>query len=324
METAPDKEDSRSLFITIHQPSSGRNLTKVRARPILSAKFIFDDYIRCMSAKQRLQRRRTMLRQHKLHCIAQLLELPAMATPPSHYYSITPPAYVNLGPGQSGLSSPADPHTNEAAHQQGSQQVQAKEHAHTSSDTSLESVHSRFAGTMATPEQSLSPVPGHGRKGTSQAEALASVLEQSPPLNTRIMPRTMSVEEAVEAIEMEPTSNKTNTVVANINEQESVSDTSSVGQMSLSESLENIPQRSVGWKSPLSRSAPATPRGDRHVPSVILDKNETKLTTQISMSDPAIFFSGQWNSPVEAKQVEKKSKRTGNRKSRRKEKQRKR
>ncbi|EDO48053.1 predicted protein, partial [Nematostella vectensis] len=82
VETAPDKEDSRSLFITIHQPFAVRSLTKVHARPILSAKFVFDDYIRCMSARQRLQRRRTMLKQDKLHNIAQLLELPAMATPP--------------------------------------------------------------------------------------------------------------------------------------------------------------------------------------------------------------------------------------------------
>lgn len=316
METAPDKEDSRSLFITIHQPSSGRSLTKVRSRPILSAKFIFDDYIRCMSAKQRLQRRRTMLRQHKLHCIAQLLELPAMASPPSHYYSITPPAYVNLGPGQ--LESQTDSQTDEPASDHFGQHAQSLEHTQSTSD----SVQASLAGAMATPEQCLSPVHGQGRRATSQAEALASVLEQSPPPNNDAL--TASLEEATEAIEMEVT-NKT---IQNLKDNECADGCSPVEQLSRSRShsLEILPH-STARRKPISRSAPATPRGDRRTVPISLEQEESlaRLNTPNSMSEPAIFFSGQWESPpTQAKQPEKKTKKTGSKKGKGKGRQRKR
>lgn len=307
METAPDKEDSRSLFITIHQPSSARSLTKVRSRPILSAKFIFDDYIRCMSAKQRLQRRRAMLRQHKLHCIAQLLELPAMASPPSHYYSITPPAYVNLGPGQ--LESPTGSQTNEPA----DDGFDRHAHAQSSSDTSQDSLQATLSTAMATPEQCLSPLHGQGRRTTSQAEALANVLEQSPPPNSTTKPRATSVEEAMEAIEME----LTNSVVQSIKENDSTGESSPVGRRSRSHSVEDVlhlPAR----RNPVSLSAPATPRGDRRAPRINLEDEESlaKLNTHNSMSEPAIFFSGQWDSPPAPanRPVERKAKKTVNKK----------
>lgn len=51
IEVAGDKDDSRCLHITIHRPLSANNVNRV---PLLSAKFIFDDHIRCMAAKQRL------------------------------------------------------------------------------------------------------------------------------------------------------------------------------------------------------------------------------------------------------------------------------
>ncbi|KAK3728502.1 hypothetical protein QZH41_002365 [Actinostola sp. cb2023] len=190
VETAPDKEDSRSLFITIHQPFTARSLTKVRTRPILSSKFVFDDYIRCMSARQRLQRRRTMLKQNKLHSIAQLLELPAMATPPAHYYTITPPDYINLGSG-----NPYPSHDTRS-----SQYVGGRERADAFS-------------TISDPGECLSPYSKF--RTTSQAQALALVLEQSPPqgdgsiTETRVTEnavsrvRTISVEEAEEALDME-------------------------------------------------------------------------------------------------------------------------
>lgn len=310
METAPDKEDSRSLFITIHQPSSARSLTKVRSRPILSAKFIFDDYIRCMSAKQRLQRRRTMLRQHKLHCIAQLLELPAMATPPSHYYSITPPAYVNLGPGQ--LESPTDSQTTEPADEGFHRHTQPQAHAQSSSDTSQDSVQASVAAAMATPEQCLSPIHGQGRRTTSQAEALASVLEQSPPADSSARRRTTSVEEATEAIEME----LTNSVIQSAKGNDSTGKSTPVEGRSRSHSMENL-LRVTARKNPVSLSAPATPRGDRRsLPPTIKLEADSLVNTQNSMSEPAIFFSGQWESPPAPanKPVERKPKKTANRK----------
>ena len=89
VEATPDKDDSRSLYIVIQQPFTRRSKSGFNPLPILTAKFIFDDYIRCMSARQRLQKRRDALRHRKMTTMAILLELPAMASPPSQYYSIT-------------------------------------------------------------------------------------------------------------------------------------------------------------------------------------------------------------------------------------------
>lgn len=46
-----DKEDPRCLHITIHRPNSSIGINRV---PLLTAKFIFDDHIRSMAAKQKL------------------------------------------------------------------------------------------------------------------------------------------------------------------------------------------------------------------------------------------------------------------------------
>lgn len=70
VEVTGDKEDSRCLHITIHRGGAATN-----SSPILSAKFIFDDHIRCMAAKQRLTKGRTKARQKKMTQIAQLLEI---------------------------------------------------------------------------------------------------------------------------------------------------------------------------------------------------------------------------------------------------------
>jgi protein CLEC16A len=52
VDVANDKEDSRSLHITIHKPVN--NIYVKTSPPILNAKFTFDDHIRCMTAKQNL------------------------------------------------------------------------------------------------------------------------------------------------------------------------------------------------------------------------------------------------------------------------------
>lgn len=70
VEVVGDKDDSRCLHLTIHRGGGSANRT-----PILSAKFIFDDHIRCMAAKQRLTKGRTKARQKKMLKIAQLLEI---------------------------------------------------------------------------------------------------------------------------------------------------------------------------------------------------------------------------------------------------------
>ncbi|ELU12250.1 hypothetical protein CAPTEDRAFT_114708 [Capitella teleta] len=73
VEVTGDKEDSRSLHVTIHKPAS---TVHSRPLPLLAAKFLFDDHIRCMAAKQRLTKGRLKARQRKMQMIARLLELP--------------------------------------------------------------------------------------------------------------------------------------------------------------------------------------------------------------------------------------------------------
>ncbi|GLV34551.1 endosomal maturation defective [Carabus blaptoides fortunei] len=84
IEVVGDKDDSRCLHITIHRPLSASNVNRV---PLLSAKFIFDDHIRCMAAKQRLTKGRIKARQKKMQHIAKLLDIPGQAGPPSPAYT---------------------------------------------------------------------------------------------------------------------------------------------------------------------------------------------------------------------------------------------
>lgn len=92
VEVNGDKEDSRSLHLTIHRGGATNNRT-----PILSAKFMFDDHIRCMAAKQRLTKGRSKARQKKMYQIAQLLEIPGQ---------LNDTAFSSLGSaGPSGASS---------------------------------------------------------------------------------------------------------------------------------------------------------------------------------------------------------------------------
>lgn len=71
-----DKDDSRSLHITVHKQSSSAHSRPV---PLLSARFIFDDHIRCMAAKQRLTKGRIKARQQKMQKIERLLDIPTQA-----------------------------------------------------------------------------------------------------------------------------------------------------------------------------------------------------------------------------------------------------
>ncbi|XP_023229804.1 protein CLEC16A homolog [Centruroides sculpturatus] len=79
IEVTGDKDDSRCLHITVHRPASaaaGNNRS-----PLLTAKFLFDDHIRCMAAKQRLTKGRLKARQKKMYQIARLLDLPEHIQP---------------------------------------------------------------------------------------------------------------------------------------------------------------------------------------------------------------------------------------------------
>lgn len=78
VEVLGDKDDSRCLHITIHRGgTAGTSATATKNRaPILSAKFVFADHIRCMAAKQRLTKGRSKARQKKMFQIAHMLEIP--------------------------------------------------------------------------------------------------------------------------------------------------------------------------------------------------------------------------------------------------------
>lgn len=93
IEVSGDKDDSRCLHITVHRrPASGSGSSAgvgangpsgagSRGGPLLTARFLFDDHIRCMAAKQRLNKGRLRARQRKMHQVARLLDL--QVQPPS-------------------------------------------------------------------------------------------------------------------------------------------------------------------------------------------------------------------------------------------------
>lgn len=89
IDVAGDKDDSRCLHLTIYKPLNSSTGNRI---PLLSAKFIFDDHIRCMAAKQRLTKGRIKARQKKMNQIARLLDIPT-----SMPHCSTPPNYALRG-----------------------------------------------------------------------------------------------------------------------------------------------------------------------------------------------------------------------------------
>ncbi|XP_067938113.1 protein CLEC16A-like [Watersipora subatra] len=72
VEVTGDRDDSRCLHISLHKPASSH-----LAKPIslLTARFLFDDHIRCVAAKQRLTKGRAKARQRKMMVIASMLDI---------------------------------------------------------------------------------------------------------------------------------------------------------------------------------------------------------------------------------------------------------
>ncbi|CAH8666267.1 unnamed protein product [Dicrocoelium dendriticum] len=91
MDATCDPADSRCLHVTINAPvyptkSSGPSLSSSKAtqgikgsgaKPLLAARFLFEDHIRCMTARQMLLRGRECARQAKLRKIAVLIDFSA-------------------------------------------------------------------------------------------------------------------------------------------------------------------------------------------------------------------------------------------------------
>jgi len=105
-----DKDDSRCLHVNVLRPTSipggASAASRPPPRPLLSARFIFDDHIRCMAARQRLAKGRLRARQRKMQMIARLLEIPTTNTvnpPPStgaHSRRTKPASVTAAIPGQ--------------------------------------------------------------------------------------------------------------------------------------------------------------------------------------------------------------------------------
>lgn len=81
IEVLGDKDDSRCLHITVKSSPTNQRGSKTKT-PLLAAKFMFDDHIRCMAAKQRLVKGKQKARQRKLHMIARLLDLTGSSPSP--------------------------------------------------------------------------------------------------------------------------------------------------------------------------------------------------------------------------------------------------
>ena len=251
VEISPDKYDSRSLFITIHQPYV--RSTRGPRRPLMTAKFMFDDYIRCMSAKQRLHRRRTSLRHTKLQRIAQLLELPIMASPAQQFFSMNAPSFS-----QPSIASPqgfrnrpggavAVSDVNHGSPLLHEETVDDPVNTEVSGDTAIED------HRMAAPESCLHASQTSG----DQARALASVLHISDQRKTS---------ESDDVVE----------VALDVLDTSSTSDVMSKAAM---------PDR----KYP---SAPATPRGKRRFGNSefhIVEWRVSDLSRNSSMSEPSLF-----------------------------------
>lgn len=261
-----------------------------------------------------------MLKQNKLHNIAQLLELPAMATPPAHYYTITPPSYINLGSGKPYMVSPSS--------SQEPGQTGGERNRFASMDRS-----DAFT-TISGPEDCWSPSAYKNKpRTTSQAQALAQVLEQSPPPGNdgvaemrvsdngadTMRTRSISVEEeAEEALDMEPRNGR-NPSLVRVQEQESISDSSSSEPSSRRESIDNL--KELRFVKSKSHSAPPTPRGGRHPPPLgsceFGDFN--LLSASPCLSDPA-FYMTQGLEQIVTKTSAPKKVKSGSKKSNRKKK----
>ena len=98
VDVATDPANSCALFITVHSHAG------TSRRPALSARFQFEDHIRCVAARQCLQRNRENLRLAKMTRVAKMLHLPTPdpASDSSHCPVEQPDvgSFIALSPGQ--------------------------------------------------------------------------------------------------------------------------------------------------------------------------------------------------------------------------------
>ncbi|CAH1274016.1 CLEC16A [Branchiostoma lanceolatum] len=173
VEVTADKEDSRALHVQIHKPTSSVSVqaspSSYKPMPLLSAKFIFDDHIRCMAAKQRMTKGRSRARQAKMRLISKLLDMPAAVSPPSP----TPPPHRTLQMGAMRM------YANHPSHSQDPPPTMRK-------FGPVPGFAQRRASSQTSPSSRRSASPNKGRS--------------SPKAQNRALQHETSVEEAREAI----------------------------------------------------------------------------------------------------------------------------
>ena len=127
---ATDPANSCALFITVHSHAGASR------RPTLSARFQFEDHIRCVAARQCLQRNRENLRLAKMTRVAKLLHLPLPDSTPNSMPLPLPPelpdvgSFVPVSPAHQ-LSSPIGDLSRSGLHQALAQQAVQPPHLST-------------------------------------------------------------------------------------------------------------------------------------------------------------------------------------------------
>jgi protein CLEC16A len=117
---AGDTSDSRTLHVVVEDVKC--RVTK-SSQPVLSAKLVFDDYIRCMAAKQRLNKGRKTSREFKITLIRSLLgwqpemSLAAERRTPR---SSPSPAYLRKGSAPGTVRKVSNPPRSEDSYKAGS------------------------------------------------------------------------------------------------------------------------------------------------------------------------------------------------------------
>lgn len=287
VEATPDKDDSRSLHIVIQQPFTRRSKSGFNPLPVLTAKFVFDDYIRCMSARQRLQKRCDAFRHRKMSNIATLLELPALASP-TNYYSITSLDNANTvwSPSsrgysasrhQSGQSSPVTPSSTVPNSSTAFKTPQAKSRL---LSPKMEQILQRQQqqDDKKTPSFSrMSIIHGnndltpHSTPSRTEAVALASLLQTSPPLGPveitgtadNLRERTSTMEVGEELIDESVSIADSSSSFILINEHASIE--RSKQNNSKIKDLISRSKNEQAAKKEACQSAPGSPRGRKAV-----------------------------------------------------------
>ncbi|KAH8395551.1 hypothetical protein KR222_006808 [Zaprionus bogoriensis] len=174
VEVQGDKDDSRCLHITVHRGGVTHNRT-----PLLSAKFLFDDHIRCMAAKQRLTKGRSKARQKKMYQIAQLIEIPGQLDSPMYPVCSTGTHSGNARLVQKGVNLTANRVPGFAAVLRSNNNSAGVSRTQMAQNRSLEGIRNESAGRS----RRRSPNAGSSSPSTLRPDMTSSERDRSPSVS---------------------------------------------------------------------------------------------------------------------------------------------